>query len=146
MVKKRVHLKVLAIDPGDRRIGVAVSDPTGTIARALTTLRHVSRALDAASLADLAREEGVERIVVGKAGEDDQPQAQKAVRMVEALRGQTDLPIELWDESFTTVDAHATMLASGKKRRARREQIDAVAAAILLQSYLDAHPPESSSN
>ncbi len=147
-------MRILAVDPGDRRIGIAISDPSGTIARALTTLQHLSRALDAAAIAGLAREHEAGRIIVGSATSDTEPsnverstplglQARKSKRLAEAVRQQTDLPVELWDEAFTTLDANAAMLAAGRSRKSRREHIDAVAAAILLQSYLDAHPPEA---
>ncbi len=136
-------MRLLAVDPGEKHIGVAVSDPSGIIARPLTTLMHESRAKDAERLVALAREHEVEGIVLGLAlnaqGEAG-PQARRAERLVEALRAITDVPVIPHDESFSSATAQTLMLASGKKRRERRAQIHAVAAAALLQSYLDANP------
>jgi putative Holliday junction resolvase len=136
-------MRLLAIDPGEKHIGVAVSDPSGIIARPLTTLTHESRARDAEQLVALAQAQAVEGIVLGIAlntnGESG-PQARRAERLAEALRTLTDLPIIFHDESYSSAAAQTLMLASGKKRRERREQIHAVAAAALLQSYLDANP------
>lgn len=141
------RMRILAVDPGEKRIGLAVSDPTGVVARALTTLQHVTRAEDASRIAAIARAEGAERILVGIALDAEGlvgPQARRAQRLAEAIRAETDLPVELWDESHTTLDAQAAMAASGRRPRrgARRDRIDAVAAAILLQGYLDAHPDQ----
>jgi putative Holliday junction resolvase len=137
-------MRLLAVDPGERHIGVAVSDPSGTIARPLTTLTHESRAKDAERLAALAREHEVEGIVLGLALNADGeagPQARRAERLADAIRAVTDLPVIPHDESFSSAAAQTLMLASGKKRRERRAQIHAVTAAALLQSFLDANPP-----
>lgn len=136
-------MRLLAVDPGEKHIGVAVSDPSGIIARPLMTLAHESRVKDAERLVRLARDHDAEGIVLGLAlnvnGETG-PQARRAERLAEALRALTDLPIIPHDESYSSTAAQTLMLASGKKRRQRREQIHAVAAAALLQSYLDANP------
>jgi len=140
-------MRILAIDPGDRRIGVAISDSTGTIARALTSLKHVSRPVDAAAIAALARDHEAGLILVGSAGDLDSGagvQARKSARLAEAIRAQIDLPIELWDEALTTQDAHRAIVAGGGRHRNRVSVDDAVAAAVLLQSFLDAHPPSGS--
>ena len=136
-------MRLLAIDPGERHIGVAVSDPSGIIARPLTTLTHESRAKDAERLLALALEHEVAGIVVGIAFDaqgEAGPQARQAQRLAEVLRTLTPLPVIPHDESYSSAAARAMMLASGKKRRERREQIHAIAAAVLLQSYLDANP------
>lgn len=136
-------MRLLAIDPGEKHIGVAVSDPSGIIARPLTTLTHESRARDAERLVALAQEQAVDGLVLGialNAQGEVGPQARRAERLAEALRALTDLPVILHDESYSSAAAQSLMLASGKKRRERREQIHAVAAAALLQSYLDANP------
>ena len=136
-------MRLLAVDPGEKHIGVAVSDPSGIIARPLTTLLHESRAKDAERLVALAHEHEVDGLVVGMAlsaeGEAG-PQARRAERLVDVLRSLTNLPVIPHDESYSSAAAQSLMLASGKKRRERREQIHAVAAAALLQSYLDANP------
>ncbi|MEW6568931.1 MAG: Holliday junction resolvase RuvX [Chloroflexota bacterium] len=125
--------RVLAVDPGEARIGLAISDESGTIARPLAVLRHSSRDKDAEGIAQRARLEGAERIVVGIALDADGsigPQARRAQRLIEALRAHTQLPIETWDESGSTQAA-----ARGWRRDAL---LDARAAAVILQEYLDA--------
>lgn len=136
------HGRVLAIDPGEKRLGIAVSDPTGTIARPLLVLKHVSRAVDAAQIAGLAVEQEAVRIIVGAALDDEgnsTPQARHAERLAEAIRQQTALPVELWDESGSTQAARGARIAMGAPRRKRGGHLDEVAAAVILQSYLDAH-------
>jgi putative pre-16S rRNA nuclease len=123
-------VKVLALDYGSARTGVAVSDPTGTVARPLEVVKQAATEAGIARLVELAREEGVERIVVGLPitlrGEHG-AQAQETDRFVELLRAATDLPVESFDERFTTKLADAS--------DAKAEQ-DSVAAAHLLTSYL----------
>jgi putative Holliday junction resolvase len=129
-------MRVLAVDPGDKRIGLALSDATGTIATPLQVLAHKSRAADAARIAALAAEHGAERIVVGQAyGEDGQPNlsGRKAARLAGALRAATSLPVDLWEESDSTQIALAARRAVG----ASTQNIDAHAAAVILQDYLE---------
>lgn len=129
-------MRILAVDPGDKRIGLALSDATGTLATPLSVLQHESREADAAHIAALAAEHGTERIVVGQAhGEDGQPNlsGRKAARLAGALRAATSLPVELWEESDSTQIALAARRAVG----ASTQDIDAHAAAVILQDYLD---------
>jgi putative pre-16S rRNA nuclease len=123
-------VKVLALDYGSARTGVAVSDPTGTVARPLAVVEQAATKAGLARLLQLAGEEEVERIVVGLPvtlrGEHG-AQAEETDRFVELLRAATDLPVESFDERFTTKLADAS--------EAKAEQ-DAVAAAHLLSSYL----------
>jgi putative pre-16S rRNA nuclease len=138
--------RVLAVDHGEKRIGLALSDETGTIAAPLGVLKHVSRVLDAARVGEAAREQGATQIVVGQSlDEDGNPNAagRSAARFAEALRAQSGLPVILWDESLTTQDARAARLVMGVSRRKRSGHLDDVAAAVLLQSYLDAHQQTS---
>ncbi|HEY43967.1 MAG TPA: Holliday junction resolvase RuvX [Anaerolineae bacterium] len=125
--------RILAVDPGEVRIGLAISDPTGTIARPLSVLRHTARRKDALSILDTAVEHDVAKILVGIAldmeGEIG-PQARRALRLVEALRIEGDLPVFTWDESGSTQSAQ---LGKG-----RDPMLDARAAAVFLQEYLDA--------
>ena len=135
-------MKILAVDPGSKRLGIAVSDPTGTIARPLTVVKHVSREADAAVIARLAEEQGAARILVGQAlDEEGEPtfEGMRSARLAAAIQAKAELPVELWDESFSTQDAQASRLAAGASRRKRRGHQDELAAAIILQSYLDAH-------
>jgi putative pre-16S rRNA nuclease len=123
-------VKVLALDYGAARTGVAVSDPTGTVARPLGVVERAASADGIARLVELAREEDVERIVVGLPitlrGEHG-AQAEETDRFVALLRAAVNLPVESFDERFTTKLAEAG--------ESRAEQ-DAVAAAHLLSSYL----------
>ena len=120
-----------------------MSDLTGTIANPLTVLEHVSRLVDAAAVADLAAANNVGLIVVGQSfDEQGLPtfEGRRAGRFVEALHTQTSLPVVTWDEAFTTRDARATRLQMGVKRRDRSGHLDSLAATLLLQSYIEAHP------
>lgn len=138
--------RVLAVDHGEKRIGLAISDETGTVAGPIGVLEHISRALDAAQVAGTAHERGAACIVVGQSLDDDgRPNAagRRAARFAEALRVQTDLPVVLWDEALTTQDARAARRAVGGPRRKRSGHLDDLAATVLLQSYLDAQLPAS---
>lgn len=133
-------MRILAVDPGEKRIGLAVSDESGTIANPLTVIKHVARNLDAARVAQVAAENCVVRIIIGQSFDDDgnpNPAGRRAARFAEALRAQTDLPVEMWDESFTTRDARAARLSMGVSRRKRAGHLDDLAATVLLQDYLD---------
>lgn len=133
-------MRILAVDPGEKRIGLAISDPTGMIASPLTIIRHVSRPIDAATIAQIAGEQQAERIIIGQALDvDGQPtlQSRRATRLAAAVRDQTDLPIELWDESGSTQAARTTRIMLGVSRQKRSGHLDELAAAIILQSYLD---------
>jgi putative Holliday junction resolvase len=128
--------RILAVDPGDVHIGIAVSDPSATIARPLETLLHHSRARDAEQIIELATRHDVIMILVGVPFNDDGeagPQARKALRLVEALREISPIPITTWDESGSTQSA----LRQGGPDPA----LDARAAAVILQEYLDAQTP-----
>jgi putative Holliday junction resolvase len=136
-------MRILAVDPGSKRIGLAISDPTGTIANPLIVLNHVSRLLDAAGVVELAKTNGVGLIVVGQSLDDEgHPtfEGRRAARFAEALKTQTDLPVVFWDESFTTQEARAARIAMGVSRKNRLGHLDSIAATVLLQSYLDASP------
>lgn len=134
-------MRIMAIDPGDKRIGVAISDPTCTIASPLTVVKHVSRAIDAATLADLARHNQVSLIVIGKALDEEglpTPASRKADRLADALHGQCDIPVEMWDESLSTQSARQAQIEMGTTRHKRAGHLDHLAAVVILQSYLDA--------
>jgi putative Holliday junction resolvase len=136
-------MRVLAVDPGEKRLGIAISDPSGTIANPLSVLKHVSRPLDAASIAQIAEENQVGQIVVGQALDtEDQPtlQSRRAAHLAEAIRQQTSLPVVLWDETGSTQAARAARLAMGVSRRKRRGHLDDLAATYILQTYLDSQP------
>lgn len=135
-------MKVLAVDPGEKRLGIAASDPTGTIANPLTVVKHTVRAVDAATIAELALEHGAGLIVVGQALDDDglpTPEGRRAARLADAIRQQTDLPVILWDESGSTKAAQNARRAMGASRRRRQGHLDEIAATYTLQTFLDSH-------
>jgi putative Holliday junction resolvase len=135
-------LRILAVDHGEKRIGLAISDLTGTIANPLKVIRHQSRAIDAAQVAELAVDNAVELIVIGQSfDEEGHPNlaGRSAARFAEALKIQTQIQIVLWDESFSTQDARAARIELGVPRKRRAGHLDELAAVIILQSYLEAN-------
>ena len=133
--------RVLAVDLGSRRIGVALSDPTGTVAAPLETIAHRERRKDIAAVAALARAHGVARIVLGWPRNMDGtsgPAARRAEAFAEALRRVAGVPVDLWDERLSTVAADRALRDADVKRERRRALRDQIAAALILQSYLDA--------
>lgn len=133
-------MRVLAIDPGEKRIGIAISDPTGTIASPVMVIKHNSRQVDAAAIVKLALENEVGTIIVGQSLDEEglpTPEGRRSGRLAEAIQSQTSLPVILWDESGSTQEARAARIAMGVSRRKRRGHQDDLAAAIILQSYLD---------
>jgi putative holliday junction resolvase len=140
---EEVNGRLIGVDPGEKRIGLAISDPSGTIARPLRVLDHTARMVDAAQIAALAADEDAVGIVVGQALDDEglpTPEGRKSARLAEAIRSQTNLTVEMWDESFSTQTARQTRIAMGVTRRKRSGHLDELAAAVILQNYLDAHP------
>jgi putative Holliday junction resolvase len=137
-------MRILAIDHGEKQIGLALSDPTATIASPLKVIRHVSRLMDAAQVANLASENNVVLIVIGQSfDEEGKPNlaGRRAAKFAEALKEQTQVPIILWDESFSTQDARATRIEMGVSRKKRAGHVDELAAVMILRSYLDANRP-----
>jgi len=133
-------LRILAVDYGHKRIGLALSDETGTLARPLMVVSHVSRIVNAATVAERAAAHNVTKVIVGVSYDEDgqlNTSGRSAARFAEALRLQTDLPVLLWDETLTTQDARIARMAAGAIRRRRSGHLDDVAASILLQDYLD---------
>jgi putative Holliday junction resolvase len=134
-------MRILAVDPGEKRIGLALSDPSGTIANPLGVLKHVSRPLDAAAIAQLGRDNQAGLIVVGQALDDEgqpTPEGRRSARLAAAIQEQTDLPVVLWDESGSTQAARSARIAIGVPRHKRRGHLDDLAATYILQTYLDA--------
>ena len=134
-------MRIIAFDLGSKRIGVAVSDLTGTVASPLTVLhRSKSRAHDHRQIAKLVRDEEAELVVVGlplslSGGEG--PAAKAARREVAALSTVVDVPIDMIDERFSTVTAERALAEGDVRGPARRQRVDMVAAAVFLQSYLE---------
>lgn len=133
--------RILALDLGTRRIGVALSDPTASVAVPLETIAHRERRKDLAQVAALARNHGVGRIVVGWPRNMDGtsgPAAKRAEAFAETLRRIVGVPVDLWDERLSTVAAERTLRDASVKRNRRRAVRDQVAAALILQAYLTA--------
>ncbi|NIQ81251.1 MAG: Holliday junction resolvase RuvX [Anaerolineae bacterium] len=130
----------MALDIGDRRIGVAVSDPSKTLATSLQVVRRRSDEADVSAIASLVEEYDVEKIIVGHPLQMDGTAGEQARRVeayAERLREAVRVPIILRDEGFSTVRAREMMIEAGTKQKDRRTRIDAVAAAVILQDYLD---------
>jgi len=143
-----LEMRVLAVDVGRRRVGLAISDATGTLARPLTTIEvaGADEAVDrvAAEAARLAGDDdGLGAIVVGRPSRLDGSASGTtalADRFVAALEKRTPLPIYREDERLTSVEAESRLARRERDWRARKKQLDAAAAAIILQDYLDRLP------
>ncbi len=130
----------MGLDVGDRRIGVALSDETATLASGLPTIERVGAKKDPNAIVELARSREAGAIVVGLPRSLDGsigPQAEKVMAFAEALKLRTRVPVVTWDERFTTRLAQQALIEGDVSRRKRREVIDQVAAVLILQSYLD---------
>jgi len=140
--------RVAALDIGDRRIGVALSDALGYTAQPLLTYNRSARKgdvrRDAKSLLRLLRKSECRMIVVGNplhlSGKPSESSI-KVHRFVEILRSETDLPVVLWDERLSTTEAHELLDAAGHPVQWRTEIIDQVAAVLILEGYMQAHRP-----
>jgi putative Holliday junction resolvase len=137
-------VRVLGIDLGAKRIGVAVSDRSGTIATPLTVVQRSGNvATDHRRIAELVAEEEAERVVVGMPLSLDGsigPAARGAAAEAEVLASVVGVPVETYDERLTTVSAERSLMEARMRAEARRRVIDKVAAAVMLQSWLDGRP------
>ncbi len=131
--------RVMALDVGDRRVGVAVSDELGLTAQPVLTLVRTNRKQDMKSLGRLLRRFGCTEIVVGNPlymSGDISPQALKAQAFADGVRQEFGLPVLLWDERLTTTEAHRHLHAAGRPGAEHREVVDQVAAVLILESFL----------
>ena len=132
-------MRILAIDYGDAHTGLAVSDATGLVAGHVEVVNS-RRAKDIFSAVErLVGEYGVEEIVLGYPKNMDGsigPRAEKAEGLAQELRGIFSIPVVLWDERRTTVDAHNILFSAGKNGKKRKKIVDGVAAALILEGYL----------
>ncbi|HHT68499.1 MAG TPA: Holliday junction resolvase RuvX [Firmicutes bacterium] len=133
-------MRLLGLDVGEKTIGVAVSDPMGWTAQGVTVIRRTSKEKDLAALNSLVEKYKVERFVVGLPRRTDGsygPETDKIYQFGAELEREFDLPVEYWDERFSTVQAERVLLEGDVSRAKRRQVIDQVAAAVILQAYLD---------
>ncbi len=134
-------MRVLGVDYGLKRVGLAVSDETGTIAQ---SVGYVSPRIE--DILRVATARGVGKIVVGVPRRLDNTvseQTERTLKFIEALQQQTALPVAHWDERLTSVQAERVLLEGNVRRRERKEKIDQLAAQLMLQSYLDAHATQA---
>ncbi len=133
-------MRFMGLDVGDRRIGVALSDETATLAFGHSTYQRVGPRKDPRAIGALLREHEVGEIVVGLPRQLDGevgPQAEKVLAFIEDLKPVVRVPVVAWDERFTSVLAHQALIEGGVSRRDRRAVVDKVSATLILQNYLD---------
>ena len=132
-------MRIMAIDYGDARTGVAVSDLTGMLAGFTTVIQSRKAEFVAAEVARLAKEHGVEELVMGFPRNMDGtegPRADLYRVFAKQVERAAEMPVVLWDERRTTIEAHAILHESGKRMKRHRENVDAVAASLILEGYL----------
>lgn len=137
-------LRVLGLDIGDRRIGVAVSDPMGWTAQGVCVIQRTAPERDLQQINDLVAELGVSCVVCGlpvNMNGTHGPQTEKVVSFSEQIREATGLSVKLWDERLTTVAAERALDEAGLTWRQKRQVVDMTAACLILQSYLDSRRP-----
>ena len=132
-------MRIMAIDYGDAHTGIAISDPTGFLAGYTTVITAYRPEVVAEGIAKLVKDHGVEELVLGYPKNMDGtlgPRAEKAEHMKRLLEEMIGLPVVLWDERRTTIDAHQILMAGGKNAKKRKKVVDAVAASLILEGYL----------
>ena len=136
-------MRIMGLDFGSKTVGVAVSDPLGLTAQGVEIIRRKSENKLRQTLArieEIAKEYGVEKIVLGfpkHMNNDIGERAEKSLEFQEMLKRRTGLPVVMWDERLTTVEADRTMMETGIRRENRKEYVDMLAAVFILQGYLD---------
>ncbi len=136
-------MRIMGLDYGSKTVGVAVSDPLGLTAQGIEIVRRKSENKLRQTLArieEIAKEYGVEKIVLGfpkHMNNDIGERAEKSLEFKEMLERRTSLPVVMWDERLTTVEADRTMMETGIRRENRKEYVDMIAAVFILQGYLD---------
>jgi putative holliday junction resolvase len=134
-------MRILGLDYGSRRIGVAVCDELGMTAQGVTTLIRKNREADMAAIAELVGRRDIERIVVGyplRLDGSEGIQCEKINRFVRRLEARFSLPVVRWDETLSTKEAEELLRERGVRPKKRRTLVDRVAASLILQGYLDA--------
>ena len=147
-------MRIMGLDYGSKTVGVAVSDALGLTAQGIEIVRRKSENKLRQTLArieEIAKEYGVEKIVLGfpkHMNNDIGERAEKSLEFKEMLERRTGLPVVMWDERLTTVEADRSMMETGIRRENRKEYVDMIAAVFILQGYLDylSHQKESQEN
>jgi len=132
--------RVLGLDVGSKRIGIAVSDLLGITAQGLETLQRQNKRLDFEKLAKVVEEFGITQIVVGyplRMSGEEGVQAEKMRRFAEELRGRFQLPVHLWDERLTSAEANRLLRETDMSIRRRGQVVDQMAAVLILQSWME---------
>ena len=132
-------MRIMAIDYGDAHTGIAISDPTGFLAGYTTVINAYRPEVVVDKIVALVAEYGVEELVLGHPINMDGtrgPRSEKAHAMKALLEERIPLPVALWDERRTTIDAHQILFNSGKNAKQRKKVVDAVAASLILEGYL----------
>ena len=133
------NMRILAVDYGDARTGIAVSDPSGTLAGEAWVITEKNQAAVAKAIATEAAARGAARIVIGYPKNMDGtvgPRAEKSDQLAELLRRECDIEVALWDERLTTMSAHRILSETGRYGKKRKKTVDAVAATLILENYL----------
>ena len=131
---------VLAVDWGRKRLGLAVSDPTLTLARPLEVIAHISRGKDAERILKIAQDNDVGMIIVGVTYDDNCTptySGRSAMRLLEEIRNSGSIPVVAWNEEGSTRAAISSRVKIGSSRKKRKGHLDSIAAAIFLQNFLD---------
>ena len=132
-------MKIMAIDYGDAHTGIAISDMTGTLAGFTTVIHSRKEDIVLSEIDRLIIEHGVTELVLGYPKNMDGtlgPRAEKCAAFGECLKAASSLPLTLWDERRTTVEAHAILFGNGKNGKQRKKVVDAVAASLMLEGYM----------
>ncbi len=141
-----MHKRILALDVGDKRIGMAISDAIGITAQPVGTLVRSQSPDDFDKIVEAAKKHGAAEILVGlpkRLNGSSSPQTEKVLKFLDELKKRADVPVKTWDERLTTVSAEASLIEANVRRKSRRKVIDTAAAQIMLQHYLDCNrPPE----
>jgi putative Holliday junction resolvase len=133
-------MRIMGIDYGDKRVGIALSDPLGLMAQGLKTLPNKVYDKMLESIFQIIKEYDVNLIVLGLPKNMNGtigPRAESVMAFAEALKEKIDVPIHFWDERLSTVEAHKTMIDAGMSRSKRKNKVDSVAAVLILQGFLD---------
>ena len=136
--------RILALDVGSRRIGVAMSDPLGLTAQGLPTLLRTTTAADIAAIQRLAEQQGIGTIVVGlpiRTTGHRGPEAERVETFADALAAATGRPVLRWDERFSTAEGARVLREHGVNTRRSKPHLDRLAAQLILQGYLEANRP-----